>query len=118
MTQLAVPLEAEEGKLLVAYLRTRGYKFHHSPNETGSSPEARRRAIRMKQQGTSVGWPDYIIIVKNRLVAIELKRLRGSKTSDEQREWLQTLVVCGVQCAICKGAASAIEFIEEVAKQV
>ena len=121
MVAAPVPLEAEEGKTLVAYLRVRGYKFTHIPNETGSSPEARRRAIRMKQQGTNKGFVDYIVIVPtsrgiDRTIGIELKRQRGSTVSPEQREWVAALTRAGVESRICKGAAAAMEFIEEVRK--
>lgn len=109
-----VPLEAEEGKTFVAYLRLKGYKFFHVPNETGSSPEARRRAGRMKQQGVSRGVPDYFVIVNHVLCAIELKRVRGSTVSPEQREWLGVLSACGVKCFIARGAAEAIEAVESV----
>ena len=108
------PTEAEESKTLVAYLRIKGLKFQHVPNETGSSPEAKRRAIRMKQQGTSRGFPDYLIIKDGQLIAIELKRLKRSVTSPEQLEWLQALAACGVQAAVCHGAAECITFIESI----
>lgn len=111
--QLPVPTEAEEGKLLVAYLRTRNYKFTHIPNETGHTDEAKRRAIRMKQQGTSKGFPDYIVLLPTALVAIELKRKRGSSTTPEQKEWIaafQSIPNCdGI---IARGAQEAIDFIE------
>jgi hypothetical protein len=111
------PTEAEEAKVLVAYLRVHGYKFFHAPSETGSSDEAKRRAIRMKQQGTVRGYPDYTIIVRNKLVFIELKRAKKSlsKVSPEQREWLTALAACGTECAIAYGANEAIEFIESIA---
>lgn len=63
MSSLPVPTEAQEAEALVAYLRLKGYKFFHVPNETGGSPEARRRAVRMKRQGVSPGAPDYFVIV-------------------------------------------------------
>lgn len=106
------PLESEEGTILVAYLRLKGYKFHHSPNETGSSPEAKRRAIRMKQQGTSPGFSDYLIIKDGKLYVIELKRLHGSKTSPEQKEWLIAFNECGIPAIIAYGAQSAIDYLE------
>lgn len=108
------PTEAQEGAALVAYLRIRGHMFTHIPNETGGSPEARRRAIRMKQQGTSKGFPDYLIITKAGLVAVELKRVKGSKVSPEQIAWVKALGDCGVTARICKGAEEAIAFINEV----
>ncbi len=120
MKRLPCPLEADEGKALVAYLRMKGLVFHHSPNETGSSPEARRRAIRMKQQGTSAGYPDYTIIVNGSLIFIELKRQFGSATSPEQHAWLASLnEVSNVQAFIAKGADEAIKIVEQyLPKQV
>ncbi len=114
---LPVPTEAEEARTLVAYLRVRGYAFHHSPNETGSSMEARRRAVRVKREGVSRGFPDYLIVVGNRLVFIELKRVKGSVTSPEQLKWLAVLdMIPGVTAAIARGAEQAINIIEEVRK--
>jgi hypothetical protein len=76
----------------------------------------RRRAIRMKQQGVSRGFPDYLVIVGEGLVFIELKRRTGSKIAPEQVEWIGTLhQLPGVVAKICKGAGEAIELIEGVA---
>ena len=107
------PLEAEEASILVRYLRLRGIRFHHSPNETGHTPEAKRRANRMKQQGTSAGYPDYTIIVGGSLLFIELKRQYGSSTSQEQKDWITAInEVQNCQGFICKGADKAIKVIE------
>jgi hypothetical protein len=114
---LPVPTESEEGKVLVAYLRTRGLRFTHVANETGHTPEALRRAIRMKQQGTSKGFPDYIILLpkQHALLAIELKRQRGSNTSIEQADWIMAFCqIDGCEGIIAKGAKDAIEFIEKI----
>ena len=109
-----IPTEAQEAKVFVAYLRLKGHRFMHIPSETGSSAEARRRAIRMKQQGTSRGFPDYLLIVKNQLAAVELKRIKGSKTTPEQLEWLTALRAAGVPGIVAKGAKEAIEFVEKL----
>lgn len=111
---LPVPTEFHEGLSLVAYLRIKGYKFTHIPNETGGSPEAKRRAVRMKQQGTSKGFPDYVVIVKSKLLFIELKRKKGSRVSPEQKEWLEALSKTGAHCIIAHGASEAIEYIESM----
>lgn len=118
MSLNTTPTEADEARTLVAYLQVRGYKFHHSPNETGSSMEARRRAIRVKREGTSKGFPDYVIVVGNRLVFIELKRVKGSVTSPEQLKWLAILgTIPGVTAAVAHGAEEAIKIIEHVKQQ-
>ena len=109
-----IPTEAQEARTLVAYLRVRGYRFTHIANETGIGKNARFQGIRNKQQGTSKGFPDYLIIVNNRLVAIELKRTKGSVTSKEQKEWIEALNNCGIEATICKGAEEAIKYIEGV----
>lgn len=107
-----VPLESEEAKILVAYLRTRGLKFTHIGNETGHDPYSKRRAIRMKQQGVSRGFPDYLVIAGEHLYGIELKRQRGGSVSPEQREWITALNEAGVQTIVARGAQEAIRFIE------
>lgn len=110
--RLPVPTEAEEARTLVAYLRLRGLKFTHIGNETGHSPEARRRAIRLKQQGTSPGVPDYFILTPQGVIWIELKRTKGSTTSPQQRDWIAALNAAGTPAFIAKGAEEAIAIVE------
>lgn len=116
VVQLPCLTENQEGDILVAYLRVRGIAFTHIPGETGGSPEAKRRAIRVKRQGYSKGTPDYMIALPGiGMLFIELKRLRGSKTSPEQLQWVETINKCpSAEARICKGACSAIAFIEEL----
>ncbi len=108
-----IPTEAEEGRLLVTYLRLKGYKFTHVANETGSGAGARFQGMRNKRQGTSKGFPDYLVIANNRLLAIELKRVKGGRATPEQKEWLEHLNNVGVPAKVCHGADEAIEFIEQ-----
>ena len=72
----------------------------------------RRRAIRMKQQGLSRGFPDYLVLVEGQAIAIELKRQKGSKTSPEQAAWVEALNDAGVPAKVCKGFDEARQFIE------
>lgn len=119
MNKLPVLKEAEEANILVAYLRVKGFKFTHIGNETGSSLEARRRAVRMKQQGTSPGTPDYMIIVNGSLIFIELKRVKGSTTSPEQKSWIEALnQVDNVGAFIAHGADQAIRIIENYSTNI
>lgn len=108
-----VPTEAQEGRTLVAYLRVKGYRFTHCANETGSGKSARFQGIRNKQQGVSKGFPDYLVWVNGKMIAIELKRIKGSVTSPEQKDWIAFLQSVGTPAAICKGAEAAIAFINE-----
>lgn len=108
------PTEAQEAHTLVAYLRMKGIKFTHIPMETGGTPEAKRRAIRVKREGASKGTPDYMCLVGGSIIFIELKRIKGSVTSPEQKEWVNALnEIQNVQAFICKGAGAAIEILEK-----
>jgi len=66
--------------------------------------------------GVRPGVPDFFVVTAaGHLVAIEMKRIRGSTTSDDQRAWIAALEDCrpGVVAKICRGAGEAIEFVEE-----
>lgn len=82
------------------------------PNETGSSDEAKRRAVRMKRAGVSRGFPDYMIYAEGFRIVIELKSLVG-KATKEQLAWLKFLATQGYHVAVCHGAREAIQFVEE-----
>lgn len=107
-----MPTEQQEGEVLAAYCHVKRYDFTHVPNETGSDPRARARAVRMKRAGVSKGFPDYLIFANGKRFAIELKRQKGSKTSPEQLQWLEVLKTYGFNVKVCKGAQEAIDFLE------
>jgi hypothetical protein len=108
--------EQQEAEDFAKWLKGRGYDFTHVPNETGSSAEAKRRAIRMKRAGVSKGFPDYLIFAKGKMIAIELKSLTGSATK-EQKQWLDTLKLIGFHTAVCKGSEAAKQFVRLVVNQ-
>ena len=112
--KLPCPLESQEGLILVRYLQLRNIAFTHVPNETGHTPEAKRRAGRMKQQGTSKGFVDYVIAMPGvGMLFVELKRVHGSSVSPEQKAWIAVINQCpGSQAYIAKGAQAAIDWLE------
>ncbi len=112
--KISVPTEQQEAETLAAYCRVKGYAFTHIPNETGGDTRARARAIRMKRAGTSRGFPDYLVFANGRRFAIELKRIKGSKATPEQLNWLTVLDEYGFNVKVCFGADEAINFIEGV----
>lgn len=116
LSALPLPSESQEGDQLVAYLRWRGIPFTHIPNETGSSEEAKRRAVRMKRQGVSRGFPDYVIALPDvGMLYIELKRQKGSRVSPEQQAWVDVINRCpNAEAHICHGARAAIDVIESI----
>lgn len=110
---MIIPTEQQEAEALAAYLRLKGYKFTHIPNETGSDSRARARAVRMKRAGVSRGFPDYLVFANGKRYAIELKRKKGGRATPEQLAWLGVLDEYGFNVKVCNGTEEAIAFIEE-----
>lgn len=81
------------------------------------------RAIKAKKMGTSKGFPDLLVFVPIKgiedevdayqMLAIEMKRKKGSTISPEQKEWLAILEMAGIPSRVCKGADEAIDFVNE-----
>ena len=119
-----VPLEQDEQMAFVQWCHLKGIICHHSGNEIGGSIGAMKaRAIKMKKLGTSKGFPDLLVFIpvlgitdeidSYQPLAIEMKRIKGSTTSSEQKEWLKILEMAGIPGRICKGANEAIKFVNE-----
>lgn len=113
-----IPTEAQESRLFMRAMKIRGYKFTHIKNETGRSHGGRRvrnyRAMWDAVDGVSKGFPDFLVVAKNKVIVVEMKRIKGSSTSPEQKSWLEALNAAGIPSAVCKGAAEAIAFVEAV----
>lgn len=114
------PLESEEAQTLMDYMHARNLRFTHIRNETGRPDENGKirnmRAVLDYQAGVSPGFPDFAVVLPGRgMLLIELKRTKGGKAYDAQLEWIAALNTCpGVEAHVCKGAATAIDIIEEL----
>jgi hypothetical protein len=104
--------EQQEQELLVEWLETRGYKFSALPLSTYTKSWAIK--MRNKKMGVRAGVPDLMVIVKNQLIFIEMKREKRSVTSDFQKDWIEALNKCnGVGAFVCKGFDEARALIEK-----
>lgn len=107
------PTEDQEAQTFATWLRFKNFKFTHIANESGLPPKvAMIASAKKKRMGLSPGVPDFMVIIPNGLIFIELKRLKGSKTSEEQKEWVSKLnKIPNVEAKICYGATQAIDFV-------
>ncbi len=112
-SKLPIPTEDQECQAFVDYLELRKkLLFTHISNETQSSWGAR---MRNKRLGVRPGFPDYAVVVNNKLIFIEMKRKKGSVTSEEQTLWIQELnKVNEIIAGVFHGAEQAINFIEQL----
>jgi hypothetical protein len=111
------PWEAVEAADVADYLHARRDLewWYHTPNERSSPKQAKLLAT----QGVRSGVPDYSIDHPFTLdgitfggVKIELKRRKGSRTTPEQKAWLEHYRKTGWIAEVCKGAGPAIALLE------
>lgn len=89
----------------------------HVPNEAKRS---RSVAARLKAEGMKSGVPDLILPVARGVyhgLAIEMKRAKGGKLSDNQAEWVNALKLQGWQALVCCGQDEAWSAIEQYMSQ-
>jgi hypothetical protein len=86
--------------------------LHAIPN-AGAGAQ-RGQAGKMKAEGTKPGVPDLCLPVPRRCyhgAYIEMKRIKGSATSAEQREWRAHLEASGYAYCLAKGFEQARDFL-------
>ena len=110
------PTESEEARALARYLLIlqrmgKLLLYSHIPHETYTTSWAVKR--RNVLEGVRMGVPDYIVIIGNKVLFIELKRLKGGTVSAEQKEWITHLQGKETEARVCKGFDQAKAFIDE-----
>ncbi len=106
------PTETYEQIKLATWLDRNGIRFYAVPNGGWRSMT---EAIKFKRCGVKAGVPDLCIplpVEPYHGLYIELKRLSGSKTSEEQVEWLNFLQSKGYYAVVCKGFDEAKRVVE------
>jgi len=116
------PKEDDEAKAFASYLKDlQTYKqivcYSHIPNE--NSIKNMGYAMKMKSMGKQAGVPDYIIVMKSKVLFIELKRQKNengttaSSVSPDQELWVNSLNNANCPSKICFGSGDAIRFVQE-----
>ena len=118
-SSLPTPTESVEQQCLFRWAQFQSGRFpelallYHVPNG-GSRKKA--EAGRFRAEGVKAGVPDLCLPVARggyHGLYVELKRLKGSKTSEEQKAWLSELAKQGYCAELCKGWEAAAKVIEE-----
>ncbi len=122
-----IPLEEDEQKALVGWLKIANIFFFAPTNENNSHKQNRKYAmiaeVKAKAMGKVKGTSDLIVMLPNKILFIELKRkakiLKSGKlsvshtnTSDEQKSFIKAVNGFGyAEGRVCYGASEGIEFI-------
>ena len=115
--RIKYPTEREEQKLLIHYLQARRIPFYAVPNGGSRNPV---EAKNLKAEGVSAGVPDVCIPVPNKKyhgLYIEMKRQKGGRVSEKQKEWIERLNQNGYLAVVCKGFNEAREVVEKYIKE-
>jgi hypothetical protein len=107
-----IPKEDDEDIVFADYCRLKGYLFSHLAQETYTPFWGVRN--KNKRIGVNSGIPDFIILVRNKVVFIEMKRIKGGVISEEQQNWIDELNKHGVIATVCRGAEEAIGFLKNI----
>lgn len=110
--------EYQEQCLLVQYLELKGLLFSKLAQETFTKSWGIK--MKNKMSGVRPGVPDMLIILPNqKLLFIEMKKLKGGHTSPEQIRWIKELNNCkGVIAFVAHGFEEAKQFIDHFSRLI
>ena len=89
--------------------------YAHINNEVWTKSWTQKR--RIKDMGSPAGLPDYIIVIKNILIFIEMKKIKGGKVSPAQQEWLNALQAAGEYSFVCNGFEEAKKILDSIIRR-
>ena len=119
---MIIPTEAQEQTTLFQWAALMTHRWpelrllHHIPN--GGSRNA-IEAARLKAQGVKPGVPDIFLPCARGSwhgLYIEMKRRKGGRVSDEQKEMIRLLIEQGYKAVVCYGWEEAKNVIVEYMK--
>ena len=91
--------------------------LYHIPNGGSRNPI---EAHNLKLQGVKAGVPDICLPIPKGIYSalyVELKRRKGGKVSEAQREWLDALNRAGCKAVVCNGFDEARQTILDYLRQ-
>lgn len=109
----AVPTESQDQVKLVVWLEKQDIPVFAIPN---GGKRNMWEAMNLKRSGVRSGVPDLFIPFANKTfpgLFIELKRVSGSVTSDNQLHWMKILRKNGFAVEICRGLEEAKKVITD-----
>jgi hypothetical protein len=108
-----VALEHDEQVAFVQWLRLMGVRHNATPN---GGHRAAKTAKWLKAEGVTAGFPDITVWPEIGsglpVLHVEMKRVRGGRSTPDQLDWKDYLNSLGGHVAeICDGAGEAIKFV-------
>lgn len=121
-----IPTEHMEQATLLAWfdrtyigLKGRLFSIPNGAQLAGNINQRAKQVNKLKAEGMQTGVPDLFLPVPANGyhgLFIEMKRLKRSTTSADQKKWHAYLNGSGYLCVVCKGHQSAISVISDYMK--
>lgn len=101
----SIPTEHIEQRNFVVWFRQnhRGTRIFAIPN---GGARAKATAMQLKLEGVLPGVPDLYVPAWS--LWVEMKRKKGGRLSDHQKDWIEYLEGIGHTVLVCKGCVDAI----------
>lgn len=117
LTKLPVATEYQECVWFAEYLdilvrQGKVQMYSHIPNETFTKSWGAK--IKNKMQGVHKGVPDYLILLKDKILFIEMKRITGGVVSSEQIAWMKALAGLGFEAHVAYGFDEAKKILDSL----
>lgn len=97
---------------VVEWLETKGYTYTAIPNSTFT--KSWKQKARNDLLGLRSGFPDLAIVAEGHFLAVEMKKQKGGRATENQLKWIKALTEAGIPAKVCNGADEAIAFIKSV----
>ena len=112
---IKVPLEEAEQFTYIQFLEANKIRYFAVPNIVKLAGVLKSKIAKIrfwqqrKKEGVKKGVPDLVVFLPTKILFVEMKRLKGSATSSEQKEWCNQINTYPYAISvICKGADLAI----------
>ena len=109
------PLEDAEQYLYTQWLDLKKIPYFAVPNVTQLVMYIKSKIGKIKfwekrkKEGVKKGVPDLVVFLPNKILFVEMKRVKGSRVSNEQNEWIDLLNKYDYCVAsVCYGGEDAI----------
>ena len=109
------PIEHDECVALTQYLellKNKGDVVVFSKTAQETYTRSWNQKTKNKQSGVRPGVPDFIVVTKDKVLFIEMKRVKGAKPRPTQVEWLEAVNNKMCLSTVCYGADEAIKYIK------
>lgn len=112
-----IPKEIDEQANVVEYLellKAQGKVILYTALPNNTFTRSWKQKAKQKREGVKPGFPDMVIVFKDRVLFLEMKKKKGGTVRENQWEWLTSLADKNTTSAVANGFDEAKEIINNL----